>query len=475
MLFTSLEFLFMFFPVTMGINYLLPQKARNYWLLLMSLLFYSWGEPSFVVVMIISILFNYFMAIRVAETQRGDAHSKIMLAIAIVGNLGLLFVYKYLNFTTGIIHSVFPFTQDLFEQTQLVLPIGISFFTFQALSYVVDVYRGEPVQKNPCHVALYVSLFPQLIAGPIVRYTTVSQEINSRTVTVDMLAKGMLRFLRGFNKKVLLANVLSIVADAAFESKELTVALAWIGIICYALQIYFDFSGYSEMAIGIGLMLGFKFLENFDYPYISKTVTEFWRRWHMSLGSWFRDYLYFPLGGSRVKSKGRLVFNLAVVWLATGIWHGASWNFILWGVLYGILLIFEKLTKFPEKVDRYIGIRIPYQIFTMLTVLLGWVLFRAPDLPSAWSYMGAMFGFAPGGFINDEAIMYASQFAITIIFGIICAVPLVKVISQKLSAKAVWVDNAVYLSGYLVQTILFVISVSFIVMNAHNPFIYFNF
>ena len=344
MLFTSLEFLFMFFPITMGINYLLPQKARNYWLLVMSLLFYSWGEPSFVIVMIISIMFNYFMAIRVAETERGDAHSKRMLAVAIIGNLGLLFVYKYMNFTTGVIHSVFPFTQELFEQTQLVLPIGISFFTFQSLSYVVDVYRGEPVQKNPFYVALYVSLFPQLIAGPIVRYTTVAEEINCRAVNSDMLTNGMYRFIKGFNKKVLLANVLSIVADSAFETKELTVLLAWVGIICYALQIYFDFSGYSEMAIGIGLMLGFKFLENFNYPYISKTITEFWRRWHMSLGTWFRDYLYFPLGGSRVKTKRRLVFNLAVVWLATGIWHGASWNFILWGALYGVLLIFEKLT-----------------------------------------------------------------------------------------------------------------------------------
>ncbi len=465
----------MFFPITMGINYLLPQKARNYWLLIASLLFYSWGEPSFVVVMIISILFNYFMAIRVAETERGDAHSKRMLVIAVIGNLGLLFIYKYMNFTTGIIHSIFPFTQELFEQTQFVLPIGISFFTFQSLSYVVDVYRGEPVQKNPFYVALYVSLFPQLIAGPIVRYTTVAEEINSRTVTSDMLAKGMYRFVKGFNKKVLLANVLSLVADAAFESEELTVLFAWIGIICYALQIYFDFSGYSEMAIGIGLMLGFKFLENFNYPYISKTITEFWRRWHMSLGTWFRDYLYFPLGGSRVKTKRRLVFNLAVVWLATGIWHGASWNFILWGALYGVLLIFEKLTKFPEKVDKDLRIRIPYQIFTMVMVLIGWVLFRAADLPSAWTYIKAMLGFAPGGFADGTTAMYASQFAVTIIAGIICATPLLKVVAKRLSAKAVWVDNTIYFSGYLAQTLLFIVAVSFIVMDAHNPFIYFNF
>ena len=475
MLFTSLEFLFLFFPITLGINFLLPQKARNYWLLLVSLLFYAWGEPSFVVVMIISILFNYFMAIRVAETQRGDRHSKIMLAIAVIGNLGLLFIYKYLNFTTETLHSVFPFTKELFEQTKLVLPIGISFFTFQSMSYVIDVYRGVPVQKNLFYVGLYVSLFPQLIAGPIVRYTTVEEEIKHRTVTVDTFTKGMYRFLKGFNKKVLLANVLAQVADAAFEATKLSVSLAWLGIICYALQIFFDFSGYSEMAIGIGLMLGFNFLENFNYPYISKTITEFWRRWHMSLGSWFRDYLYFPLGGSRVKSKLRLVFNLSVVWLATGIWHGASWNFILWGVLYGVLLIIEKLTRLPEKVEKHTGLRIPYQIFTMLMVLLGWVLFRATDLSSAISYMKAMFGFAPGGFIDGTAIMYFRDYIITLIFGIICSTPLIKLIAQRIKAKIPKSDNTLFLSSYLVQALLFIASVSFIVMNAHNPFIYFNF
>ncbi|MBO5090972.1 MAG: MBOAT family protein [Clostridia bacterium] len=475
MLFTSLEFLFLFFPITMGINYLLPAKARNYWLLIASLFFYAWGEPAFVVVMLASIIFNYFMAIRVAETKRGDRHSKIMLAIAIVGNLGLLFVYKYMNFATGTLHSILPFTRELFEQTKFVLPIGISFFTFQSLSYVIDVYRGVPVQKNPFYVGLYVSLFPQLIAGPIVRYTTIADEINHRVVTIDSFTKGMYRFLKGFNKKVLLANVLAQLADFAFESGELTVSLAWVGIIAYALQIFFDFSGYSEMAIGIGQMLGFNFLENFNYPYISKTITEFWRRWHMSLGTWFRDYLYFPLGGSRVKSKWRLVFNLAVVWLATGIWHGASWNFILWGALYGVLLIFEKLTKLPEKVEKHLGLRIPYQVLTMVMVLLGWVLFRAIDLGSALDYMKAMFGFAPGGFIDGTSIMYIRDYLVMLIAGIVCSTPLIGFVSSKLRVKVQWIDKAMHFGGYLVQTVLFIVSVSFIVMNAHNPFIYFNF
>lgn len=475
MLFTSLEFLFMFFPITLGINFLLPEKARNYWLLIASLFFYAWGEPSFLIVMIFSILFNYFMAIRVCESERGDRHSKIMLAIAIIGNLGLLFVYKYMNFVTGTLHSVFPFTQSWFEQSSYVLPIGISFFTFQSISYVIDVYRGVPVQKNLAYVALYVSLFPQLIAGPIVRYTTVAEEINHRVVTSDMLYRGMMRFVKGFNKKVLLANVLAQVADVAFTSSELTVSLAWLGAICYALQILFDFSGYSEMAIGIGLMLGFNFPENFNFPYISKTITEFWRRWHISLGSWFRDYLYFPLGGSRVKSKLRLVFNLAVVWLATGIWHGASWNFIVWGALYGVIIIFEKLLSLPKKLENHKVVGALYQIFSMLMVLLGWVIFRANDLPSAFNYIKAMFGFAPGGFTNAIAAMNFRDYFVMIIAGLVCSTPLVGFLRKKVEDRFACGSTICNVVSYVIYGLLFIISVSFIVMNAHNPFIYFNF
>ena len=468
MLFTSLEFLFVFFPLVIGINFLLPKGARNYWLLIVSLLFYGWGEPKFVIVMIISILFNYLMAIRVAEAEK---YKKLFLAIAVIGNLSLLFVYKYMNFTTGIIHSFLPQV----EITKFVLPIGISFFTFQSLSYVVDVYRGVPVQKNLAYLGLYISLFPQLIAGPIVRYTTVANEINARTVTFESFSRGMLRFVRGFNKKVLLANTLAQVADIAFASTDLTVSLAWLGAICYSLQIFFDFGGYSEMAIGIGQMLGFNFLENFNYPYISKTITEFWRRWHISLGSWFRDYLYFPLGGSRVKSKLRLVFNLSVVWLATGIWHGASWNFILWGVLYGVIIIFEKLLSIPQRVEKSLPLRIFYQIFSMIMVVFGWVLFRATDLPSAWSFLKAMLGFTSAGFVNPFTTRTFLDFAVLLIVGLICSTPLIPFIKNKLHGK---IKNGTIVCNsitYVVQFILFVLSVSFIVMNAHNPFIYFNF
>ena len=321
MLFTSLEFLLFFFPVTLGVYFLLPRGggARNYWLLLASLFFYAWGEPTFVLVMICSILLNYFMALHIEELKAGSRGRKGLLTLTVLLNLGILFIFKYMNFATRNLRAVFPMLQSIVPQTNFVLPIGISFFTFQALSYVIDVYRGIPAQKNPGYLGLYISLFPQLIAGPIVRYTTIMDQMERREITWDSFSDGMLRFLYGFNKKMLLSNLLAEVADAAFGVGELSVAMAWLGAIAYTLQIYFDFSGYSEMAIGLGRMFGFRFLENFNYPYISKTVTEFWRRWHISLGSWFRDYVYFPLGGSRVKSRIRLVFNLAVVWLATGI------------------------------------------------------------------------------------------------------------------------------------------------------------
>ncbi|MBE6537779.1 MAG: MBOAT family protein [Ruminococcaceae bacterium] len=475
MLFTSLEFLFAFFPITFGVYFLLPVKARNYWLLLASLFFYSWGEPKFLIVMIVSIILNYIFAIRIEDAKDNAFQRKLFLVLAVVANLGLLFVYKYMNFVTSTLHEWFPVTKEMFEVTKIVLPIGISFFTFQSMSYVIDVYRGEPAQRNPFYVGLYVSLFPQLIAGPIVRYTTVAREINERIITKEMFTKGMFRFLKGFNKKVLLANILAEVADIAFAQSDLNFTLAWIGAICYTLQIFFDFSGYSEMAIGLGLMFGFKFLENFDYPYISKTITEFWRRWHISLGSWFRDYVYFPLGGSRVKSKVRLVFNLFVVWLATGIWHGASWNFILWGVLYGVIITVEKLLSLPKKLEEHKIPAVFYQIFTMLMVVFGWVLFRATDITSAGNYLSAMLGFGASGFIDDKTIHYLMNFIVMIVAGIICSVPLAKKLKEKISEK--WENGEVICdtAEYIIHMILFVVSVSFLVMNAHNPFIYFNF
>ncbi len=354
MLFTSIEFLFLFLPLVLAGYYALPFRwnLKNYWLLAASLGFYAWGEPRFVFAMLASIVFNYVAALvierlsmrrsrgdRPTVDSRGDrpAGAKVALAVAVAGNLALIGMWKYCNFVTATLRAWFPSWQGAIPQTSFLLPIGISFFTFQAISYVVDVSRGERAQRNPLLLALYIALFPQLIAGPIVRYTTVRDQLTSRRTTWDQFSAGVFRFVVGFNKKMLLANLMAEVADKAFAGAPGSVAFAWLGAVCYTLQIYFDFSGYSDMAIGLGKMFGFNFLENFNYPYISKTVTEFWRRWHMSLGSWFRDYVYFPLGGSRV-GTGRLVFNLAVVWFLTGLWHGANWTFILGGCLCGVLI-----------------------------------------------------------------------------------------------------------------------------------------
>lgn len=480
MLFTSLEFLFAFLPITLAVYFILPIKARNYWLLLVSLFFYAWGEPEFLLVMIGSIIFNYLIALRIAElrdnpSEKSQGLKKLMMAVAVVINIGVLFIYKYLNFVTGTLHNVFPKTQEMFEQTSFVLPIGISFFTFQALSYVIDVYRGTTPQKNPAYVGLYISLFPQLIAGPIVRYTTVEEQITKREVTLELFSKGIRRFLYGFNKKMLLANILAQVADAAFAAEELSVGMSWLGGLCYSLQIFFDFCGYSEMAIGLGLMFGFQFLENFNYPYISKTITEFWRRWHISLGSWFRDYIYFPLGGSRVKSKMRLVLNLAVVWLLTGIWHGANWTFLMWGALFGVVIIIEKLLLLPKKLPGHRAFEGIYQIFTMLVVLLGWVLFRSDNLGAAAEYLQAMFAMAGNPLIDDTFQFYFREYLVVLVAGFLCATPVFPFIKEKFSK--VGHKAACFCSGFgtVLQFALFLVGVSFLVMNAHNPFIYFNF
>lgn len=481
MLFTSMEFLLAFFPIVLCVYFVLPYKARNIWLLAASLFFYAWGEPVFVLAMLFSIVFNYLIALRIDELPKtgksGKTHGgrKLLLALAVIVNLGVLFVYKYMNFVTATLHELIPATQQMFEKTNYTLPIGISFFTFQALSYVIDVYRGIPAQRSVLNIGLYISLFPQLIAGPIVRYTTVMEQLECRSTTPDRFAVGVRRFMIGFNKKVLLANIMALVADEAFGASSPSVGMAWLGAIAYALQIYFDFSGYSEMAIGLGKMFGFEFLENFDYPYISKTITEFWRRWHMSLGTWFRDYVYFPLGGSHVKSKLRLVFNLAVVWLATGVWHGASWNFILWGVLYGVVLIFEKLLNLPKRLPGHKVPEILYQCFTMLIVLFGWVLFRAIDLPSAVNYLRAMFGLNSNALTDVTFLINLRDFGIMVAVALVCALPLFKYLKEKLLKKLPRFAGVINGAAMVLQAVLFVVSVSFLAMNAHNPFIYFNF
>ncbi len=478
MLFSSMEFIFIFLPAVTAVNLLLRGKARNYWLLACSLLFYAWGEPSFVFVMIGSIAVNYVMALLIARCGERTGRKKLLLAVDIACNLSVLFVFKYLNFVTRTVRGWFPGLVPLVPETSIALPIGISFFTFQALSYVIDVYRGAEAQKNPAWLGLYISLFPQLIAGPIVRYGTIAEQFEHREITLTSFSEGVMDFLHGFNKKILLANVLGEVADKAFGASGLTVGGAWLGALCYTLQIFFDFGGYSEMAIGLGKMLGFRFEKNFDYPYISRTVTEFWRRWHISLGRWFRDYVYIPLGGSRVKSRALLARNLFTVWLLTGIWHGAEWTFLLWGVMYGVLITAEKLSGLPEKLEApgHGTAKFLYRAFTLLAVLLGWVLFRAPDLPRAGAYLRTMFGLNAQPFANGTLVYWLRDYHRVIIAGILCSTPLFARLKEKLAGSGEGGRAAAAEAGaWVIQLALFLCGVGAILMGAHNPFIYFNF
>lgn len=492
MVFSSAAFLFAFLPLTLAGYYLLPRNLRNIFLTAASLLFYAWGEPKFVVVMILSILMNYVFGLLVA--RREDAgYQKVVLTVMVAANLSLFFIFKYLNFTIENLNYLF---HGAIPQTHITLPIGISFFTFQAMSYVFDVAygRGE-VQKNPLNVMLYVSLFPQLIAGPIVRYETVANEIQTRKETLEDFARGTRRFTVGLAKKMILSNSIGLLADQAFgytDASQLSCAMAWLGVLAYAFQIYFDFSGYSDMAIGLGLMFGFHFDENFNYPYISRTVSEFWQRWHISLSSWFRDYLFYPVSrkavplGKKMKARwgkaaGRLtptVIALAVVWISTGIWHGASWGYILWGVYYGVLLIsaliFQSASK---KLVKKLKIRtgspwfVAFQILrTMFLVLLGYVLFRASTIGSAIGYFGAMFGLTGNAAVDAAAMDALSNHASALLLCAIGSTPFVGWMQKKLGRLG---------SSELVKNIaclmLLILSAAYIVSSSYNPFIYFAF
>lgn len=384
----------------------------------------------------------------------------------------LLFVFKYLNFITGNLKYIFP----EIVVTDIVLPIGISFFTFQAISYVADVCRGRgKAQRNILNVGLYITFFPQLIAGPIVRYESIASEILERNTTWDDFCIGTKRFLRGIIKKIIVSNNLALVADTAFSSTsgDLSVCMAWFGMLAYTLQIYYDFSGYSDMAIGLGRMFGFHFNENFDYPYISKSIMEFWRRWHISLGSWFRDYVYIPLGGSKVETRWRHIRNLFIVWFLTGIWHGARWNFIFWGLMYFVLLLLEKYIIHPEKFSGIKWKKYVWQVVTMLCVGFGWVLFRAEGLHSAVSYIKFMFGLQNNLFVNAETLFYIREYACITLIAIIFSVPVLRYLEECVCRRnKKWILEIV---ESIVYVILFLFAISYLVTGAHNPFIYFNF
>jgi alginate O-acetyltransferase complex protein AlgI len=384
----------------------------------------------------------------------------------LITNLGILFIFKYLIFVIKNINIIMGKNINI---PNIMLPIGISFFTFQAISYVIDVYRKDGIaQKNPINVALYISFFPQLIAGPIVRYQTISEQIQNRKETFDDFSIGLCRFIVGLSKKMILANTLAMVADVAFSIQELSVVMAWLGALAYTFQIFYDFSGYSDMAIGLGRMFGFRILENFDYPYISGSITEFWRRWHISLGTWFRDYVYFPLGGSRVKTKWRLVFNLFVVWILTGIWHGANWTFLIWGSMYFILILIEKLSGLEMKKWKGFG-----HLYTLFFVIIGWVIFRSNTLSYAFAYIKKMFGFGANGFIDKNAFFYFNEHKYYYLLALFFIMPSSTWIKKTIRYnKAINVLNVLYPVG---MTLLFIITISFVVKGAYNPFIYFNF
>ncbi len=474
MLFSSSIFIFAFLPFVLFFNFIVLKKieTKNIFLVIVSLIFYAWGEPKFVFIMIMSILFNWFYGVLIDKYREDKIKSKIIMTLMVLSNLIIIFIFKYLMFT---ITNINKFLGTSIIVPSIALPIGISFFTFQAMSYVIDVYRKNgDVQKNPLNVALYISFFPQLIAGPIVRYQTIAEQIKHREENWDYFTTGACRFIVGMAKKVLLANTFAILADAAFDSNlnNLSVLMSWLGAISYAFQIYYDFSGYSDMGIGLGKMFGFHFDENFDYPYISKSISEFWRRWHISLGTWFKDYVYIPLGGSRVKSKSRLVFNLFVVWFLTGVWHGANWTFIVWGLYYFILITIEKLSNFEHRLKKVSYLK---WLYTFFAVLIGWVLFRSNNINSAFTYIKAMFGLNGNNFTDVFIPTTYDGMAIFFITAVIFSAPVAKYINNFVQKKKLE-NNHIYNTVYtLMYVIIYVLSLSYIVKGTYNPFIYFNF
>lgn len=473
MVFSSLLFLFRFLPAVLLLYYIAPRKIRNLVLFLFSLLFYAWGEPKYVFLMLFSITMDFFMGQMVAKSKARNNRkaAKRFLTISIVVNLSILAFFKYADFIIGTINSVAGLSLPMLS---IPLPIGISFFTFQTMSYVIDVYKGATkVQKNWVNYGTYVSMFPQLIAGPIVQYKTIAEQMEHRKENASDFAKGIHRFLLGMGKKVLLANTIGLLCDAvmALEITQVPVLTAWLGAIAYTFQIYFDFSGYSDMAIGLGKMFGFHFLENFNYPYISRSITEFWRRWHISLSSWFKEYVYIPLGGNR---RGVLLQarNILVVWMLTGIWHGASWNYVLWGVYYGILLMLEKFLLKPV-LKHLPGVL--QNVYTMVLVIFGWVLFKCEDLSYCFSYLKAMVGGFHAGWIGRESMYLLRNYGALLVILLFGCTMIPKKIGHRITGKfgeTSWIGLVLRIVWY---GGIFLISLAYLVDATYNPFLYFRF
>ncbi|MCR4741140.1 MAG: MBOAT family protein [Lachnospiraceae bacterium] len=492
MVFSSIIFLCFFMPVMIAGYYILPEKFRNLFLILGSLLFYAWGGPGYVFIMLASIIGNYVFGIlidlsgsRLSGTKRLTT-GRIFLILSVIYNLGILFYFKYFTFVLTTVHDLFAPNLTIKEIT---LPIGISFYTFQGMSYVIDVYRGlgfndskkereTLVQKNPLNLALYISMFPQLIAGPIVRYTDIRPFLEKREVNGEKFIRGAERFIIGLAKKAILANTLGECADKIFTSEfsYMGVPVAWLGAVLYTLQIYYDFSGYSDMAIGLGRIFGFEFMENFNYPYISRSISEFWRRWHISLSSWFRDYVYIPLGGNR---KGNVYLNLFIVFLLTGIWHGAAYGFIIWGIWHGLFILAERAFQ-----KNKIRIKLPEAVkwlYTMLVVMLGWVLFKLEDIAKTFEYIKAMFGFDGESYTEFSVRFYLDNKMIFIlIVAILAAIPWAQVLPRHAAAfiASFSMDEGTGVRVVIKRTLLLLllaVSFMFIVNSSYNPFIYFRF
>ena len=468
MLFSSLTFLLVFLPLTLIVYFLSKDKYKNYILLLVSLVFYSWGEPKYIILMILSIVFNYYFGLLIDKFKKRKNLKKLILVLSIIFNIGLLLVFKYLGFIFNNISNIFSLNLPIIN---IMLPIGISFYTFQILSYVVDVYRKEvKVQKNIFTLATYITLFPQLIAGPIVRYQTVEKELKKRTHSLEKIYNGLKKFIVGLGKKIIIANNMALLADAIFnyaieyDYKGIPII---IGVLAYTFQIYFDFSGYSDMAIGLGKIFGFEFLENFNYPYISQSITDFWRRWHISLSSFFRDYVYIPLGGNRVK-KYRWIINILIVWALTGLWHGASWNFIIWGLYFAIILLIEKLflSKILNKIPGIIR-----WLYSFILINIGWIIFRAENFELMIYVFKNIFVINKETNLNFLTNYYhLLNYVLYMIPALIFSFPIIKTLNSKFK------DNKIYLFVEDMCLIgIFGICILTLVKGSYNPFIYFRF
>ncbi|WP_125154323.1 MBOAT family O-acyltransferase [Clostridium rectalis] len=467
MVFSSLLFIFIFLPLTVFIYYISPKTLRNFILVIASLIFYAWGEPLYIFIMIFSTIFDYFNGVLIVKYRNRKIVSFIIFLNSIIINLGILGFFKYYNFLVDNINSILNLN---ITASHLPLPVGISFYTFQTMSYVIDVYLNKvSVQKNIISFATYVTMFPQLVAGPIVKYADISKQLDNRKESLFKFGSGVELFITGLGKKVLLANNIGLLWNSikSTPTKELSVISAWLGIIGFTFQIYFDFSGYSDMAIGLGKMFGFDLMKNFNYPYISKSVTEFWRRWHISLGAWFKEYVYIPLGGNK-KGHRKQYINLFIVWFLTGFWHGASWNFILWGLYFGVFIILEKIFLLNWVKQK----TIISHIYTFLTVVIGWVLFEFENMGECISFFKSMFGFNNLSFIDSNALYYLKTNFLLFILLIICSTPIManilNFLKKKFKLKAAIVIPIAYI-------LIIFLSTSYLVNESYNPFLYFKF